>query len=755
MTLRPAILSLCLALWCFDSSAQTARQFLVNPAPAQPASPATDIPRTDSQPAESKPATATEPSLGSKAAETNGSKDDSGNADAAAASQTQFRVERIPVVGGAELITIFARLDGLRSPQALSSPEVPLISVVRDTLADADPENDRLRYVWMLTYTQPNLLKRIASAVPFLYQHVGNQTQASNSPPKPIVDLANTSRQTWNRFFWTGMQRVFLDSYGIPIKASTRTYRRNAADYRQGHVMQALSILDNYERLRQRTRNENELLALSARTPTGSLIANAGGVADAPTPMLFEMAPAFTPGEMLELRARLILSRSTFGGLLGPDKFAGTVVKRTMSSVDNSGHNWELLRQRAEAEGLFFEPLTMPDGQATHAILWIAKSDLNAQPNREFHDRFLNIKNPWKDNRLRNWNGYSRISYFDRDSRPATATDAAARPMEMIPLALYGLDHPKIPALLIDFRDNLNPKKREMSQRIFNDLAKNIFSLSNFGNLPYFAGRSLFDFVTGRRGMDVNQPTRLRSYSELKLLLSFNSTIDQKLRDEIERRVQNVSLNPLNNDNESEVRLARQQYDALVDYARRPGGLSAKIERDRAAEMVPLEHGRTARFFYNLANVLSFGRYLHREKATPELYARLEMARRIERHTQFLAEVAKSSPQTEVAWDMANVNRSLQFLAEQGSGASAAAAKAAAAIFQKTNDPDARRLCLEALSKINNKTARTELLRAYEKEAAESELRKEIADRLRKAVAADASIKPAEAKSLLNLIGAP
>jgi hypothetical protein len=325
----------------------------------------------------------------------------------------------------------------------------------------------------------------------------------------------------------------------------------------------------------------------------------------------------------------------------------------------------------------------------------------------------------------------------------------------MIPLALYGLDHPKIPALLIDFRDNLNPKKREMSRRILTDLAKNVFSLSNFGNLPYFAGKNIYDFVTGRRGLDVNQPTRLRSYSELKLLLSFNSTIDPKLRREIERRVQNISLNPLNNDNETEVQLARQQYDALIDYARRPDGLSARIERDRRAEMVPLEHGRTARFFYNLGNVLTFGRYVHRETATPELYERLEIARRVEHHTQFLKQVAKSSPQTEVSWDMVSVKQSLQFLAAQGDKAKGSAATAAAAIFQKTNDAEARQLCLEALSRINNKTARAELLRIYERQPPQSELRAELADRLRKAVAADMKIKPAEARSLLSQVGTP
>ena len=106
----------------------------------------------------------------------------------------------------------------------------------------------------------------------------------------------------------------------------------------------------------------------------------------------------------------------------------------------------------------------MPDGQATHALLWIAKSELTQQPQRRFHDRFLNIGDPWSDDRLRNWNGYSRVVYLDGSNRPVRAGDPDARAVEMIPLALYGLDHPKIPALLIDFRNSLNPKKREVSR---------------------------------------------------------------------------------------------------------------------------------------------------------------------------------------------------------------------------------------------------------------------------------------------------
>src|SRR5436190_12264955 len=120
-----------------------------------------------------------------------------------------FRVEKLSIAGGSELLTIFGRVDGLRHK---GSPEVPLVTVLRDTLGDDNPENDRLRYVWMLTYTQPTLLKRIAAAVPFLYGHIGNQTRAANRPPPPLIDLANADRQTWNNIFRLGLQDIVLDN---------------------------------------------------------------------------------------------------------------------------------------------------------------------------------------------------------------------------------------------------------------------------------------------------------------------------------------------------------------------------------------------------------------------------------------------------------------------------------------------------------------------------------------------------------------
>ena len=581
-----------------------------------------------------------------------------------------FRLERTPVEGGAELITIQARLDGIANAE---DNWVPLVTVLRDTLGDANTENDRLRYVWPLTYTRPTLGQRVTGAIPFLYARVGNKKKTNAKAPPPVLDLAAADRDVWDKIFWSALQRLLLDSYGAPLKASSRSYRQNISDYRKSHVIRALSVLTLY----QAVKGEQ----------------------------------AFSPTELSEIQARLMLTDKAFGGIMDTLRLEEYYEKTASQVHDERGHNWELLRQRAEAESLYFEPLQMPDGNTTHALLWVSKTDLASQPGRSYEKRFLNIDNPWTDKRLMRWQGHSETRYFDSESRPVSADTPGGRPVEMIPLALYGLDHPKIPVLLVDFRDGLNPKKREMSRRALQDVTNNVLSLSSFSSVPYFLGRTVYDFATGRRGMDINQPSRLRTYSQLKLLLSLDNSMEPKLREEVGSRLEKVSINPMENDLDIEASLARQQHKALLEYARSPEGLPAKLQRDRRAEMVPLKHGKLERTLFRVGNILTFGKYTHREDAEPEMEARLNVARRLHHHTRFLREVAQSGPRIDVAWNLNEVQRSLRFVAEHGSLANTRAVVATAKIFDRTDDEETRRICIESLVRITNPKARKELIR--------------------------------------------
>lgn len=593
-----------------------------------------------------------------------------------------MRLERVEVPGGAELVTVHAKLGGLESQN--NDKWIPLVSILRDTLGDNTVENNRLRYVWPLTYTRPSLRQRLAAAIPFFYARVGNKNRTTRTPP-PALDLASPESEVWNKIFWTALQNILLDPYGTPIKASTSSYRRNTSDYRKSHIIRALSVLALYQEV--------------------------------------EGQSAFSETEMATIQARLMLTDKTFGGLVDDSNLQTYYAKRTAQTRDARGHNWELLRQRAESESLYFEPLLMPDGSATHAFLWVAKRDLIKQQGARFSGRFLNIANPWTDKRLLQWDGYVETRYFDADNQPVSGDTPGAEAVEMIPLGLYGLDSPKIPMLLVDFRDNYNPKKREMSRRVLNDVTRNLLSVSKFGNLPFFLGRTVFDFVTGRRGMDINQPSRLQTYSQLKLLLALNNSMEPALRSEVSGRLETISLNPFENDINAEANIALEQYAALLAFAKDPQGLAAKIERDRRAEMLPLEHGPKARLAFRVLNVLTFGKYVHREEHTVDLEARLDIARRLQYHTRFLQQIAKSSAEVDITWDLDDVKRSLRFIADHGEQADGTAAAATARIFARTKDEETRRTCLDGLSRIRGSKARNELQRIAQNTGVEQPLR--------------------------------
>jgi hypothetical protein len=610
--------------------------------------------------------------------------------DPATALSQILRLERVEVPGGAELITVHAKLVGLDGLE--KDNWVPLVSILRDTLGDNIPENNRLRYVWPLTYTRPTTRQRLAAAIPFFYTRVGNKEKLTQTPP-PALDLASPESEVWDKIFWTALQNILLDPYGTPIKASTSSYRRNSSDYRRTHIIRALSVLALYQAVKGES--------------------------------------AFTTAEMSAIQARLMLTDKTFGGLVDDSNLQSYYVKKTTQARDERGHNWELLRQKAESESLYFEPLTMPDGSATHALLWVAKRDLTKQQDSRYSGRFLNIANPWTDKRLLNWKGYVETRYFDSENHAVDSQTPGAEAVEMIPLGLYGLDNPKIPMLLVDFRDSFNPKKREMSRRVLNDITRNVLSLSKFGNLPFFLGRTVFDFVTGRRGMDINQPSRLHTYSQLKLLLALNTSMEPELRSEVSGRLEKISLNPFENGLNAEANIATQQYNTLLAYAKDPNGLAERLERDRRAEMLPLEHGGKAQLAFRVLNVLSFGKYVHREESTDDIENRLDIARRLQYHTRFLQQIAKSTAEVDITWNLQDVRRSIHFIAEHGSEADSNAAAATAKIFARTRDDETRRACLDSLSRIHNPKAKNELLRISQNNDVDKTLRDLASEYLR------------------------
>jgi hypothetical protein len=170
--------------------------------------------------------------------------------------------------------------------------------------------------------------------------------------------------------------------------------------------------------------------------------------------------------------------------------------------------------------------------------------------------------------------------------------------------------------------------------------------------------------------------------------------------------------------------------------------------------MVPLEHGKAGRVLFRFGNVLSLGLYKHRESAAPaEVRQTLDGERKLAYHKRFLQQVARSTPVVEVVWNVEDVRRSLRYVAGADTRGDAGAARAAAKIFEQTNDAETRRLCLDCLYRINNEAAKTALLRIYQSPVVEPELKLLTAEYLRNALREEQRITPEDARAIIAAIG--
>jgi hypothetical protein len=476
--------------------------------------------------------------------------------------RSELRAETVDVSECGQLVIFFEELRA--AGQNAGKSEIPLLAVLRDTMGDNDPANDRLRQVWVFTYAAPSPAQRIAAGVPFFYHRSGLDSGSSTRPPHPVLDMARPTRGLWSGIASSAVQSQVLDPIGSVARLTTHSYGGNLAEYRGTHVAEVLDIL---------TRNPAQV--------TGAL----------------------TPAEIESLVARLELSSKLFGRLAGDESltsvYSGALERRT----ENRGHNWELLRQAAEQNGLYFEPLALDAAPDSFGVIWIAQRDAESGNhfNGAFDGQFLHIANPFHDERIPSWQGYSQLWTLDRDGvRAPDGTDGGV-PVKMIPLAVYALNYPGVPLLLIDFRDGSHPQHTERRLRAANDVTAGVLGLTTFGSFSYFAAKTSFLFVHKRHGAATDRLSRRNAFIALRHALATGDSLDEGLRRELKTRVEKLDLDPAEKSWTQEVRAAWRQYDALIKFAADPSGLAKTIEQGRvreyhAATQRPLKRFSTAVF---------------------------------------------------------------------------------------------------------------------------------------------------------------
>jgi hypothetical protein len=354
--------------------------------------------------------------------------------------------------------------------------------------------------------------------------------------------------------------------------------------------------------------------------------------------------------------------------LVNAQRLPEAYIKQRTKTSETIGHNWELLRQKAETNGLFFEPLGMSQ-PPTHALLWIAREDATAEgaDKRHFDGRFLKISNPYGDARIKNWSGYSVDRWFDSEGRLADAETPGAHAVEMIPLALYALDYPKVPLLLADFRVYGSAKRREMLRNAITDTVYGVLGVSRWSNWPVMAGSWAWNFVRTRHGDAGNRAARLRAYAGVRQWLSMDQSLDSDLRVELQKRLEVMGINPLEQNVFAQSHIANRQYNALLLYAFSPKGLAKRLDHDRQAELTADRHSVQARIGLKLAHIVTLGGFTHKEAPDQKTLAFvLDRYRREQHQEQFLDTVARSTPQVEVVWNPDRIERAMNDLKSTG-----------------------------------------------------------------------------------------
>ena len=586
----------------------------------------------------------------------------------AAQQSPAYRIEREKVRGGAELVTVFGHAPA--TEPGAPREEIPLVSVLRDTLGSPDPESSRLRYVWILTSTRPTVLQRAASAASFLWFRTGGKEHA-DQVPKPVLDLASPGMTVWSHLAGNAVQAMQFDALGAIVRSSTRSYRGNSSDYRQLQIYRALAALQSVE-----------------QAPGASVV--------------------WPASESLAVYSRLSLANRTFGGLVKQQNLPKVYDKETSRRTQVRGHNWELLRQRAEANGLYFQPLALPGQAPTQALLWVARTDLDSREHTNFDRQFLGIASPWSDDRLLHWSGYSEIRYFDSDNRPVSAEAPDARGVEMIPLALYGLDYPRVPLLLVDFRSSMRAKKRELIQHGSKAVITGALGITTFGNLSFFAANTTWNFIRGRHGAPTNSSERLRSYSEAREFLAADDRLAPELKAQLRHRLDHLALNPLENPLDTEARVAKEQFAALMQFAHSEDGLAAKLDRDRQKELAAYGRSAGMRFLSGVGGFLRAGGNTNVNQQA--VRSELEMRRQASARILYLRQLLASSPRPEIIRETNEIRETVQRLSSDKFFARESS-PLLAQLFERSDSFEIRMACLSGLRRLHLPPARNELLR--------------------------------------------
>jgi hypothetical protein len=531
-----------------------------------------------------------------------------------------------PVGGTAQLVTLFCQ----QCEKGAIHPDndIPLVAVLRDTLGDADPENDRLTSVWLLTYSRPNITQRLLSAIPFFYWRVGSGSHPSGAKgTAPLLDLTSLQHPMIKTIERDVLQWAMLDPSTTPIRATSRAYRTNETDHERLHLTEAISYL--------------------RESPSE------------------DGAAALTTKQVNILIARLELRKALLGGFVSERAAARVGEEEKIKYERTRSRNWELLREYADKTGLYFEPLNLAGTSGEYAMLWFPLDERAEPEGTQLGSvwKLLNIRNPWKDPRLTSPSLTAYTRELDENGGLLPVGKNGVTQLKLAPLSVYSLNYPKMPLLLVDFRNTMHVKWHEMTQRSINEVTAGIIGISHFTNWYYYVAADLYDFIESRHGSGMNLASRLDCYSQFRVKLQLDDQLDARLRHEMEERVNSLAVNPLEAAPQSETVAAVRRFGLLEEEAAM-GRLAERVERSRRAELALDAETKKGVLRDYLLHVATLGTYTHLAKPNATNLALIDNYRRAQYALAWLDQISYDGTPPEVAYDAPKIQRAIQKLQE-------------------------------------------------------------------------------------------
>jgi hypothetical protein len=547
----------------------------------------------------------------------------------------------------AELLTLFCRSC---AAAAATGKDTPLVAVLRDTLGDHSPQNDRLIYVWLLTYSRPSFGQQMLSAVPFFYWRVAEgSARVSPRDTKPLLDLTTPRHPVLAEVSRELLQYTVLDPTTLPIRATSRAYRTNGEDHQRLHLEEAISYL-------------NEAPSATSETEP-------------------------TSGQLHTLIARLELRKKLLGGFVSERNAAKFGERQNFEQERVRLRNWELLRQSAERTGLIFEPVDMAGTTGQYALLSFSQTGRAAPAGSSLAAdwKLLGIRNPWNDPRI--------AALPARDGRTA--------------IGFYSLNYPRHPLLLVDFRDKLHLRGHEIVQRSINEITSGIIGISHFTNWYYYVAADVYNFVVSRHGGATNQAERLDCYSQFRVALALDQQLDPALRAQLHRRGASLAVNPLEASMLREVETANARYALLTDAGGDDGRLVRQLQKSRRAELAEFGTSPKRQFAADLLHNITLGLYTRRAEESRGNLAKLDSYRRIQDDLGFLDGLAAAGTAPEVAFQPVLIKPAIDDLAARLQQISSPKVRAHVQqtlrrISELSQDPTLQADCSSALALLEN-----------------------------------------------------